>query len=169
MRLGLLFGSALVTGLALGCGGGSSYPTAGGSTTTTTTTPTPDNVSIAEYAFSPETLTVKAGTQVTWMNGGSVAHTATADGGAIVSLGPLTLRRREKIQYPSGELIENEFPGLTRLRTFSALRVRNGYGVTLGPRFFVHDFFFPIFSAIRLSCQPALAIHCGLQTNRIHC
>jgi len=54
MRLGLLFGGALVTGLAFGCGGSSSnsYPTAGTmSGGTTGTTPAPGNVSIAEYSF----------------------------------------------------------------------------------------------------------------------
>ncbi len=87
MRLGLLLGGTLVAGLAWGCGGSSSMPTSGGTTNTTTTTtgPAPAYVSIAEYAFSPDTVTVKAGAQVTWTNNGTLAHTATADSGAFDS------------------------------------------------------------------------------------
>ena len=86
MRLGLLVGGALVTGLVSGCGGGSSsYPTSNGTTTTTTNTPAAASVLIAEYSFTPDTVTVKAGAMVTWTNNGSIAHTATADGGGFDS------------------------------------------------------------------------------------
>lgn len=87
MRLGLLLGSVLVTGLTLGCGGGShgGYPTSGGTTTTTTTGPAPGAVAIADYSFTPDTITVKVGAQVTWSNNGTVAHTATADSGGFDS------------------------------------------------------------------------------------
>ena len=51
--------------------------------------PTPATVSgaravvkIKNYAFAPQTLTVKAGTRVTWTNDDSTAHTATADQGS---------------------------------------------------------------------------------------
>ncbi len=86
MRLGLVMGSTLAACLAFGCGGGSGggYPTSGG-TTSTTTGPAPASVSVGEYYFSPDTITVKAGGQVTWTNTGSVAHTATADSGAFNS------------------------------------------------------------------------------------
>ncbi len=40
-------------------------------------------VAIANYAFAPKTLTVRAGTRVTWTNHDATAHTATADGGAF--------------------------------------------------------------------------------------
>jgi plastocyanin len=40
---------------------------------------TGSSVSIIDYSFSPETLSVTAGTQVTWMNNGGTDHTATAD------------------------------------------------------------------------------------------
>ena len=40
-------------------------------------------VAIANYAFAPRTLTVRAGTRVTWTNSDATAHTATADGGAF--------------------------------------------------------------------------------------
>jgi plastocyanin len=36
-------------------------------------------VSIANFAFSPDTLTVKAGTTVMWTNHDTTAHTVTAD------------------------------------------------------------------------------------------
>lgn len=40
-----------------------------------------DKVTIANYAFSPATITVKVGTTVTWTNTDSVHHTVTADNG----------------------------------------------------------------------------------------
>ncbi len=78
MRLGLGFGSALMAALAIGCGGsGSGYPTGG--TTSSTGGSTPGGVSIAEFSFTPDTITVKMGTSVVWTNDGTVAHTVTAD------------------------------------------------------------------------------------------
>ena len=38
-----------------------------------------DTVTIENYAFSPESITVKVGTKVTWTNKDSVGHTVTAD------------------------------------------------------------------------------------------
>jgi plastocyanin len=38
-------------------------------------------VEIANFAFSPNQLTVTAGTTVTWVNNDSAPHTATGDGG----------------------------------------------------------------------------------------
>ena len=38
-------------------------------------------VTIANFAFSPGTITVQAGSTVTWVNNDSVAHTATGDNG----------------------------------------------------------------------------------------
>jgi plastocyanin len=43
------------------------------------TNATNNQVSIANMAFSPTSLTVKKGTQVTWTNNDSVTHTVTAD------------------------------------------------------------------------------------------
>lgn len=56
-------------------------------TSTTAATTAPGNggssVSIANFAFSPQSLTVKVGTKVTWTNKDSLTHTVTADGGAF--------------------------------------------------------------------------------------
>ena len=82
--------SALV--LLAACGGGSTN-TGTGTTPTTAATPTSatqvgnaQNVMIitdssGSFAFSPATLTIKAGTTVTWKNTTAVAHTVTSDDG----------------------------------------------------------------------------------------
>jgi plastocyanin len=58
--------------LAASCGPASSPPPA----------PGPNEVNIYNYAFSPSTLTVAAGTTVTWKNYDSVAHTVESVSGA---------------------------------------------------------------------------------------
>jgi plastocyanin len=40
-------------------------------------------VTIENYAFAPQSLTVRAGTRVSWANRDSTAHTATADQGSL--------------------------------------------------------------------------------------
>jgi len=76
--------SALV--LLAACGGGSTGTGSG----TTATTPTQANNapvvmittdSSGTFTFSPATITIKAGTTVTWKNVTSVAHTVTSDDG----------------------------------------------------------------------------------------
>ena len=67
---------AVVGTLAAGCGGGKS--SSGGGSQSSGTAVTIDNL-----AFSPATLNVKAGQQVTWTNKQDIAHTVTADGGAF--------------------------------------------------------------------------------------
>ena len=42
-------------------------------------TPSTSAVTIANFAFSSKTLTVSAGTTVTWTNNDAAAHTVTAD------------------------------------------------------------------------------------------
>lgn len=87
---------AFMIGLGLilaACGGtpsttSTSTPTAVPTTAptlTATTAPASDgnSVSIASFAFSPQSLTVTVGTKVTWTNKDSTTHTVTADGGAF--------------------------------------------------------------------------------------
>jgi len=82
--------------LFVACGGGSDtagneaasagpHQTAGGTATTSAKSgPSaaevagPDQVVIDNFAFKPATLTVKAGTKVTWINHDDVPHTATS-------------------------------------------------------------------------------------------
>jgi plastocyanin len=88
--------SALV--LLAACGGGSTNTGTGttpttGTTSTTAATPTSatqagnaQNVMIitdssGSFAFSPATLTIKAGTTVTWKNTTAASHTVTSDDG----------------------------------------------------------------------------------------
>lgn len=40
-------------------------------------------VTIKNYAFAPQSLTVKVGTRLEWINRDSTAHTATADQGSL--------------------------------------------------------------------------------------
>jgi plastocyanin len=42
-------------------------------------------VAIVDFAFNPGTLSVKAGSSVTWTNTGGTAHTVTADDGSFDS------------------------------------------------------------------------------------
>ncbi len=70
-------------------------PTAAPTATPTanpTPTPTPttasssgNSVSIKNFSFTPNSLTVKVGTKVTWTNHDSVTHTVTANQGAFNS------------------------------------------------------------------------------------
>lgn len=41
-----------------------------------------NEVSIADFAYSPESITVKAGTAVTWTNQDTVGHTVTTEDGS---------------------------------------------------------------------------------------
>ena len=84
--------SALV--LLAACGGGSTNtgtgttPTTGTTSTTASATQTGNGQTVmiiigssGSFAFSPATLTIKAGTTVTWKNTTSVGHTVTSDDG----------------------------------------------------------------------------------------
>ncbi|OGY21952.1 MAG: hypothetical protein A2126_01530 [Candidatus Woykebacteria bacterium GWB1_45_5] len=54
-------------------------------TTNTSETTKPNTVSIESFSFKPSEITVKAGTEVTWMNNDSVTHTVTSDTNAFES------------------------------------------------------------------------------------
>lgn len=43
------------------------------------------HVTIAEYSFTPDTVTIAAGEAVRWANAGTLAHTVTSDSGAFAS------------------------------------------------------------------------------------
>ncbi len=43
------------------------------------------HVTIAEYSFTPDTVTIAAGKAVRWTNAGTLAHTVTSDSGAFAS------------------------------------------------------------------------------------
>lgn len=66
--------------VAVGCGGGAEEPatTAGGDAGEMI-----DEVAIAEFEFDPPTITVDAGTDVTWKNRDQAAHTASAVDGSF--------------------------------------------------------------------------------------
>lgn len=66
-------------------------------------------VSIAEYTYTPDTVTIKAGNAVKWTNMGTYGHSATADGGSFDSgtLGP-----------PGVDQYGNATAGATYTKTF---------------------------------------------------
>ena len=76
---------AIVAGTIVGgCGGdGSSTSTSAGSSSTTAgatgSAAATDQIEIADFKYDPATVTVDAGTEVTWTNSDDAAHTATAD------------------------------------------------------------------------------------------
>lgn len=53
--------------------------------TTTTTNTLTASVSLSNFSFQPSSLTVKAGTTVTWANKDSTTHTVTSDSGVFNS------------------------------------------------------------------------------------
>jgi plastocyanin len=98
---------ALVVALA-GCGGGygssgSSPATAGkmsaaagaGSASST------NAVEIKGFAFGPQTLTVKTGSKVTFTNGDSTNHTATATGGGSFDTGTIAPGAAKTVTFDS--------------------------------------------------------------------
>ena len=69
--------------LAVAATGCSSYPAPSASgTSTPAPAPAADTVTIKGFTFSPSTLTVKAGTTVTWTNQDRVPHSVVADTGS---------------------------------------------------------------------------------------
>lgn len=85
----ILAGVAVLAVLVLVACGGSSGGGYGSSTPASTSTPASGSggsaVSIANFAFSPQTLTVKAGTTVTWTNNDGAPHTVTSTDGPSTS------------------------------------------------------------------------------------
>ena len=56
------------------------------------------DVTIRNYAFAPQSLTVKVGTRLTWTNSDSTAHTATADQGSL-DTGTITRAQSKTIDF----------------------------------------------------------------------
>jgi plastocyanin len=73
--------SATATTQAATSSGGGAY--GGSQTTSGASTASGTAVTIDNFAFSPATLKVKIGQQVTWTNKQGVPHTVTADDGAF--------------------------------------------------------------------------------------
>lgn len=59
----------------------------GSSSTTNSSTPATSGtaINIANFAFSPATLTINTGTKVIWINNDGTAHTVTSDNGTFNS------------------------------------------------------------------------------------
>jgi plastocyanin len=88
----LSFALALVAmATTYACGGGSASPTTpapvtsggGGSTSSTADVTITITGMNGSQSYSPSPATVKAGQTVSWKNGDSITHTATADGGGF--------------------------------------------------------------------------------------
>ena len=71
---------AAVTVMVAGCTS-SSNPSSG----PVTSTASQNTVAIKDYAFSPSTLTIQKGANVTWRNDDSVEHQVTSDSQAFTS------------------------------------------------------------------------------------
>jgi plastocyanin len=77
---------ALTSALALGA---STLLVLHGTGAITSVTATDTAVVISDYSFSPDPVTVTAGSVVTWTNSASQDHTVTSDSGATLASGPL--------------------------------------------------------------------------------
>jgi len=96
VRIPTLIGFFMAASLAIGACGTSSTPTPAAPAATATAPASAAAssaggagggaaVTIQNFAFSPAALTVKVGTEVTWTNQDSTAHTVTFDTGGATS------------------------------------------------------------------------------------
>jgi len=82
----LLAGVAVLAVLVLAaCGGSSGGSGSGTPASSPTSAAGGSTVAIADFAFSPQTLTVTAGATVTWTNNDGAPHTVTATDGPSTS------------------------------------------------------------------------------------
>jgi amicyanin len=96
VKMSGLFAAGAIVLAACGGGGGKSAAgndmvgmnmgaPAAGNTAGASTPVATDAVHITNFAFSPATITVKAGSTVVWTNDDSIQHDVTFDGGGIAS------------------------------------------------------------------------------------
>jgi amicyanin len=96
LRMGGLFAAGALVLAACGGGGGKSAAgndmagmamaaTPAGNAAGASTPVATDAVHIKNFAFSPATITVKAGSTVVWTNDDAIQHDVTFDGGGITS------------------------------------------------------------------------------------
>src|SRR5579872_4869188 len=78
-RLGMLVGGGAAVAAGLVAMVATTYAA------TTHAAASSSSVAIADFSFTPNTLSVAQGTTVTWTNHGRASHTVTADGGAFDS------------------------------------------------------------------------------------
>jgi plastocyanin len=84
MSLRTILMAALVAGATSACGGsGGGYSTGTNMNAGGGGGGTPGSVTVQDFAFSPSTTTIKAGSAVTWSNVGAATHHPVADAGAF--------------------------------------------------------------------------------------
>jgi plastocyanin len=69
-------------------------------------------VTISDFQFAPDTVTIAIGIPVRWRNQGGTAHTATSDTGSAINSGSLGAPGTDPYGYP--------IAGETYTKTFSA-------------------------------------------------
>jgi plastocyanin len=80
-----LLAAAVAGALLAGCGGGGDSS----ATAKSSSGAAADAVTISNFKFSPGTITIKRGAQVTVTNSDSTAHTATSDDGSSFDTGDI--------------------------------------------------------------------------------
>ncbi len=135
--LTLVLGTTGVLLLAA-CGGSTSPYGGGGGGGGGGCTPTATKVCMETVTFNPASLTVAAGTSVTWQNGTSVTHTVTSDAGStqtydsgnVGSAGTFTLLQgvvRQRARDPNLKVVEASLlPVPCLVRRESTGRLRGG-------------------------------------------
>ena len=80
MRLRIVIPAVIALGALAGCGNDSGSAGGGyGSSASKPVSSEPGSVTISDFKYAPEKLTVQAGSKVTFVNNDKAPHTATAD------------------------------------------------------------------------------------------
>jgi len=85
----LVLAAAAVASLLPSAGCSSSTSLFGTPTKTPTSTPKPGEVIIRDSSWNPQTLTVQAGTTVTWRNTGSLVHLVVSGAACVADASPV--------------------------------------------------------------------------------